>query len=352
MRTILTIVITAVIASGATALAMREQASAEHERAEALEVRIAQLSQVGAPGAKEGARAGSAAVPEAASQTEYARLTDAAMIEMESAKAVDLPVARGASAAAPASDEPSADERTVGRTLSFDAMLLKNPEYRAAAIAQRRAILMDQRPDLAAELGIPPAKANALFDLLAEQELITSEERATRVTNREQFEATRKAAQMRRDAVDSQIAALLGQQDYAELKQYQATFAAREHVIDLRSALAAGNEPLRQDQVDPLIAAISAEQQRVSDEVRDFLAASPPRPGEWQQRLDGINKYRTEQTAAAYDRVRASMSALLTPTQATALETVLRNDLIARDARARMARLRREARDSAPPRGN
>lgn len=133
---------------------------------------------------------------------------------------------------------------------------LTNQTYREAQLAYIRLELERKYPELATALNLQPDEAGRLFDLLARQQ--QGEAELDEVEPRQR----QKAAEARRQANRSELAALLGDARMAEWDRYVNSLGARAEVRELRMLLADSDYPLRSYQYEPLVALLAAEQQR------------------------------------------------------------------------------------------
>lgn len=142
---------------------------------------------------------------------------------------------------------------------------LANPAYRDAMRAMHRTMIEQENPELAEALNLSPDEADRFLNLLADEVLREQEQEGVygekKLTDLAQPERRRKGDERQRQ-IEAERADLLGELRLQEWKKYQQSKAARAQVRELRSNLGASAFPLRDDQVEPLIASIAAEQQR------------------------------------------------------------------------------------------
>jgi hypothetical protein len=235
-------------------------------------------------------------------------------------------------------DGPPPREDTDGRPRErgFRAPNFGSPEFRAAYRDLTRLELEDRHRDLAAVLRLSPQEADALLDLMAKQAAEAMASRRRGPLDDAQREQRRLETEQRLKANDEELRNLLGQQKFKELKQYQETLDTRLQVSRLRSQLASGNDPLRNDQVEPLVEAVAAEQQRLSEEAADFrntLDWSESSQRASRERYDA--KYR-ELEAATNSRIRSAASSILSASQLSTYTREMERQRAMSEARARM----------------
>lgn len=162
--------------------------------------------------------------------------------------------------------------------LADNSKLMSDPEYRNLMRAQSRWMLAERYAGLRDALQLRPDEANKLLDLLADQEAnmmanmlpMQDQQPDPKALQEWQQQAER---QQRND--EAQIAALLGDAKMRQWKEYQSSEGARMQVNHLRQVLADSSEPLRQDQVQPLVKAIAAEQARRMENTQGTAPAEP-----------------------------------------------------------------------------
>jgi hypothetical protein len=152
---------------------------------------------------------------------------------------------------------------------------LATPAGQQAITGMVRAMLPRALPDLAKELNLSPAEAEQLMELLAKQQNAQLGQLAgggsvqDMIGNSEQI----------RQANEAQIAAQLGSK-YPQWQEYQATLPMRQQVNQLQTTLSASGNQLSDSQTKPLIAALSAEQKRITEDSRNVTAAPGATPQE------------------------------------------------------------------------
>jgi hypothetical protein len=189
--------------------------------------------------------------------------------------------------------------------------LWKDPGYRKARLAQLRASIVRANTGLADELGLAPAEADALFDLLAEHELnvnASSAELAAALgdSSVRQVNNTMQEIIQRRDAA---IAAQLGSVKYAQWQQYGQNSPARSQADAMRSALAQANQPLSPVQLKSLSAVLVTEfrrqrEERTAGSTQRLLAAVAPVLSAGQLAIVGAQMEQQESMSRALMRAR------------------------------------------------
>ncbi len=157
-------------------------------------------------------------------------------------------------------------------------IVLEDPTFQELQRTQLRAVLPQNYPDLAKDLGLTPEGASALLDVLAKhqsRQFVTD-------TNQGRGEPSDEGALIRQQRAlqeevaveEAEIAALLGPTGLAKWKDYQGSQPARLWVRMFESALATGGNPLSDLQSHNLVAALLEEQRRQVDESARYVESS------------------------------------------------------------------------------
>lgn len=154
------------------------------------------------------------------------------------------------------------------------AAFLPGKEDRDLRRVQIQRMLPSQYPDLATELHLSPDEVNRVYELLATQQVETSEafSAAADRTNPLAAEEARRKAMAAPQTNAEQLAALFGAK-YPQWQEYEKSLPSRRQVTDLQAVLGSGANALGTAQARPLIAALSAERARISQEQRAAMAA-------------------------------------------------------------------------------
>jgi hypothetical protein len=129
-------------------------------------------------------------------------------------------------------------------------------------------------------LHLQPEDVDKLMDLLTDQEMANMSGQPPfgengQVDQAAMQEWSKKLQQRQRDN-EAQLAGLLGDSGVQEWQEYQKTLGARMQVKQLRGMLEGSSDPIRPDQVQPLVEAMAAEQQRMMQtQLRGFSSVAP-----------------------------------------------------------------------------
>ena len=226
--------------------------------------------------------------------------------------------------------------------------LLQDPEYRELMRAQQKYSMNHMYGDLEIMLGLTKEESERLRDLIAEQQMRQMEnapvfESAPGVPpdQAKLREYQQRAEEIQRKN-ESEIAAMLGSK-YSEWQSYQQNSGARMQVTRLRQALATSDEPLRPDQVKPLVDAVAQQQKQVEQETRLQM-----QPQAFRQ-MDSASRIRMqeewlERHAQSNERIRDAVSSLLSPSQLERLTQQHDQEIKMQQVHLRMQRAQEEAR--------
>jgi hypothetical protein len=307
MRRSIIVLLAALMASGGSTFWMWQQLRAERDANSVLRERLTVLGQ----------QSTTAVAPLQAA----ARASSSATSERVTKVDAHTPPAN-----LPASPQDDIDNRQL--------LLLKNPEYLKALRAQRRQTLEYQFRQLAQVLKLTPEKSAALFDLLADQSVEAAVMRwQSRATEGEE-RALRSAMEERDRKADADLETLLGASNMIRLREFRETLGSRIEVNRLRSELSGGAEPLRDDQFEPMLGIVFAEQQRMNRELQDYYTTGPT--------ADGTHSIQTEFAVAANQRIVESAKAILTKAQLTAIEELYRRQRAQMEAQDTITRIQFE----------
>lgn len=212
--------------------------------------------------------------------------------------------------------------------------LLADPSYRAVQLKANRATIAIGMVDQAKVLHLSPGETDQLMDMLAEQRI--RQEEAMPPPGANSAERQRVFADLRR-TFDSEREKLLGSEKFEEFKKYRDSRRARTEVYLLRSQLAASAQPLRDDQVEPLVDAIGEELKRLDEEstpsdsaATPFSSVAAPDALEADRELD---RFKT-----AIERMHDSVSLLLMPEQLARWDRMMQLELAQERARDKVER--------------
>lgn len=274
-----------------------------------------------------------------------ARLTSARTAEasvpgppsMAAATPVAAPTATPAAMPAPAIEPSQVVQGTQSEWDAYQARLMRDPKYREARREQERLAFAPRRANLIRLLGLSPAQADAAIELQLDRDARWNDVYRMEVaTNDARFE--RRA---RLEAVDQayqdRVRALLGEDKRAQLESYMDSRQSRMQVDRFRSELSEANA-LRDDQVEPLIAALHAEREQMQNELQEF-SDTLSWEGDQRETWKRYTERQDELMKSMNERMHSSASAVLTNAQLDALDAMLRREFARFEAQQRVNRI-------------
>ncbi len=222
----------------------------------------------------------------------------------------------------------------------LEPRLLKDPEFRTALRGQQRVRLEEDFRDLPKILGLSAEQSDRLFDLLAEQRVRVFDARwqkpeggKTPMNSFHETQATNK----------EELANFLGPSNMIRYEDFLSTLQSRAEINSVRNELAHGTEPLREEQIEPMMAVVNAELQRLDQEVRDVgpqgLPGSDP----------AAEAKRVELTVAANQRILDAARPILSSAQLVGLKDLYRRQRLQMESEGTLHRMRSAAAASPAP---
>ncbi|HUQ10298.1 MAG TPA: hypothetical protein VM146_08270 [Steroidobacteraceae bacterium] len=211
-----------------------------------------------------------------------------------------------------------------------------DPEFVTAMIDYQKIAMRQQYAAFIASLHLPADKADRFSQLLAEQW-------TRKVINRVpmDYESREWAG-----GNDDELRTVLSQPQIDTFHHYQETAATRGQVEMLRNELMSTPDPLRDEQIAPLVDALHAEEMRLMTETRDYDVAVNKSDGAAAESMRLAESYFLERETAANERELSAASALLSREQLKALERHLDARRSLGIAGAKLRRLDRERADA------
>jgi hypothetical protein len=241
--------------------------------------------------------------------------------------------AKPAPAATPESAGSVVDRRQDWQ--SKQRQLLKDPRYVEALRDQRRLNYRLRRDNAIRLFGFTPQTADALIelDIDGELQMMALDPAASGDEMRKQYDA------VQRDH-DAKVLALLGQDKFDRWQTYMETRGTRMQVDRYRSQLN-GVDALRDDQVEPLITALAAEQKQMRTEIEEYRD-SLNWDGDTTESSTRFRERQLEITKAANKRMLASAGSILSTSQVKRLAEMLDAEIAQRATLDRMESLRQK----------
>ncbi|WP_116807503.1 hypothetical protein [Steroidobacter cummioxidans] len=176
--------------------------------------------------------------------------------------------------------QPNRDERMrmFREQRERQRQLMQDPEYREAMRVQTRGNFARQYPGVIAELGLDAQQADEFFDLLADQQMRTTEQMQPlwemesmdpndQAARQERHRKIAQQAQENQRRSEAEMAARFGQDKLQAWKEYQSSMGMRYELENMRNALSASGLPLSEDLSKPMLKALAQAQQAEADEM-------------------------------------------------------------------------------------
>jgi len=214
--------------------------------------------------------------------------------------------------------------------------LMSDPRYRDAFREQQRLQLATRRENFIRLLGFTPEQADAAIDLSIERQMAWQEANM-RMASEDASQQQKERLDAKEREYQAKLRDLLGEAKTAELENYMESRQTRMQVDQFRTQLT-GGDALRDDQVEPLIAALHVERSQMQQELEEYRASfAADDNSEASQRK--YNERQTELLKATHDRMRTAASAILSQSQLQKLDAMLKRDFERHEAQQRMARI-------------
>jgi hypothetical protein len=175
-------------------------------------------------------------------------------------------------ATAPATKATTANSQkgpdTAEDWLAFERRTLAIPEYREARKAQRKRELARLRDEGIRIVGVTPEQADRIVDEMIEREFDWSGRPNPR--NAEEFQQRQRDIEENKRNEEAALRELLGDAKASQWNEYLASQPSRSEVRQLRDALSQSSDPLRDDQVEPLVSALHTGRTQLAKEMEDY----------------------------------------------------------------------------------
>lgn len=251
----------------------------------------------------------------------------------------------------PLATAPARAGRMTGEEwMARQRQLLADPRYREAWYEQQRLQMVSRRERLKTVLGLSDEQAAALIDINIDRQMSWQFQTPTNDMTEEYMRGYRERMEAARLAEQTRLREVLGDAKYAKYEEYLESSASRQQVDRLRNELS-GADALRDDQVEPLIAAMHAEQAQMMKEMQAYtetLGATAEQPASMQK----MAERQTEQLKAANTRIRNAAGAILSFSQLEQLDAMLKRDVARHEAQIRMQRIQSKLENAPEPPGN
>jgi hypothetical protein len=312
--------ITATFVCGSASAFLWQELRTEREQTRTLQARVAQLEQASssalapAPKLREPAPPAAEAIAEPPTQTSASPPKPMATV---GAVGGWSPFGMVASSGGTRMDPEM--QRRMQENFEQQQRLLKDPEYRDLMRNQQKMGMKRMYGDMEIMLDMSKEEVDRVLDVLAEQQVRSMEQQRPFLAPSDGSPPDEAAIREHHHALqeiqrknEAELSAAMGSK-YRDWQEYQQTMGARHQVMRLRETLAGSAEPIRQDQIKPLVQAMAREQQlpQQAPAIRRSI------PGSQVSTEDTLRMQEEwlERTTQTHQRVRDSVSSLLTPSQ-------------------------------------
>lgn len=242
--------------------------------------------------------------------------------------------------AAATTDVPPPVSKRAGRKEDWQQdqrRALQDPRYRQAWREQSRLTYALRRDNIMRLVGLTQQEADAVIDLQIDRELALIENPNS--LDQKRYEVTEVAHQ-------ADLRKLLGEEKAARLEAYMESRGSRMQVDQFRNQLS-GADMLRDDQVEPLIAAMHVENSQLRRDLEEYRQSQ-----DWNNMSDDqrreFEERRAELTKDAHARMHDAASPILSSSQLQKFDAMLARDRDRRAAKQRMEGLQAKMGGTAP----
>ena len=232
---------------------------------------------------------------------------------------------------------------------SYQRRLMKDQRYREAWREEQRLQLTQRRENYIKLLGFTSEQADAAIDLAIDRQLAMFDRSQVNPNSEDFARQQREHYEADERAYKAKMLELLGQEKTERLQIYMESRQSRMQVDRFRGSLT-GADALREDQVEPLIAAIHAEQSQKQQQLDEYRETQ----GSERTSEASLRKYAEQESAlmkAAHSRIHSSASGILSGSQLDKLDAMLKRDLERQETQQRMARIRSKIDPPTDPKG-
>jgi hypothetical protein len=218
--------------------------------------------------------------------------------------------------------------------------LMNDPQYREAWYEQQRLQMTGRRDKLKEFLQLTDEQANAIIDLNIDRMLTWQFQTAPDPANQDEMRERRERAEEAQRVEESRLRELLGDSKFAQYQEYLESSPSRQQVGRFQSELS-GADALRDDQIEPLVAAMHAEHTRMTKDLQAFHK-SLSWEGDGSAAMQKMSERQTEEMKASHARLRKAAGGILTLGQIEQLEAMLERDVARHKAQERMQRIQQK----------
>jgi hypothetical protein len=204
---------------------------------------------------------------------------------------------------------------------AYQRRLMQNPKYREAWRAQLRFNYSLRRENVIRLLGFTAEQADAVVDLEIDTQLRAYDRPPVNPQTIEEMQRQQALDEQDKREDQAKLLELLGSEKQARFQDYMETRVSRMQVEEFRRQLS-GGDALRDDQVEPLIAALHVENARMQEEMRGYRERASL-PGAPSDAWDNYNERQIEMQKTTYDRMHSAAAPVLSSGQLERLDAML-----------------------------
>jgi hypothetical protein len=222
----------------------------------------------------------------------------------------------------------------------YQRRLLQDPKFREARREELRLQFAARREDAIRLLGFTPGEADAAVNLMVETQLRGEIASPSQVDlsaeGRRLLQESHKAQEQ---AYQAELRQLLGADKGARWREYLDSLPTRGRVDSLRLQLT-GADALREDQIEPLVAALHTERARMRQDLAEYQNSLLGQPDTDSRMWDRYSRRQGELLADLKQRSLAAAGAILSTPQLDRLEALLQREIDRHEANSRLIRIR------------
>lgn len=246
----------------------------------------------------------------------------------------------------PASQPPADPVANNQSRLEDEQRRLNDPAYRAATQRLHRVEYGSRKWDLMRALKITSEQADRILDYWASRDVIMQDSSLATAasSNLQQIEVANQRRARAMEAEEESLRAALGSDIVDRLAQYDASMQSRYQVNALRERVAQVGEPLRDEQIEPLVSLLHEEDGRLETEARAFVQSQDwsGDPAKGQMRfLERRLEMKEERNRRLHDTARG----LLSEAQVRQLDEILEQQLESERAQVSLMKMRSKSTD-------
>jgi hypothetical protein len=197
--------------------------------------------------------------------------------------------------------------------LGFERRTLAIPEYREARRVQRKRELAGLRDEGVRIVGVTPEQADKIIDSMIEREFDWSGRPNPR--NAEELQQRQRDIEENKRNEEAALRALLGDAKATQWNEYLASQPSRSEVRQLREALSESSEPLRDDQVEPLVNTLYTGRTQFMKELEEYRASQTANSPDRQAANRQYMQHYVEHMASANKRASKEAASILSQQQ-------------------------------------